>query len=618
MQLSTPMRLLSGLLAVTLVVGLATPIAIFHAEGPPGDGGDLSTAGSVPTFSSADYDLRLLTEELSEVFDPETEEQLLLPIRVGLSDFAGGEGTDAVDSAMASPHDLVIVDPLSTLFGSPLAAGVAWFVTAAVLSDLLASGTELQAQGRLRISEALSALVILLAIAGPEVGGFLSLCGLSNIGLVPFLFLCQPALAFFYQGFIGEGNFGASAPVFGRALALIYLLTFAQLALGFPAAGTPGVFLTPFFNPAAAFTSVVLWQLVGATLFFGAAVGMIGVWDYPDRTAEVESATNGPAAFLTNIAPLLKLTGLGIWFAYSIAAYGLHAPYQSLGQGTDDEDAGAFCQRICVAATDRSASGDDSSVWLIGADIPLDQGDLQLSDDLDWAQRIRGIPNGHRDLDVALGDLNEDGYLDLAIGVPGDDSGTVLNAAGVTSDEAGAVYIIYGPLRGGTLAELVSERYVGERPGQLFGGGVTIADVNADGAPDLIATARRFVTASNNTRGAVLFFLSTPAAAAPEEPVEQPEQPAALGGALPVGAGGQFLFWSSGPSSASAWFNALTIAWLFNPDTVTWTSYVPPLGRTDFLLEDGAVLWLVSPIDQALTRDGDAIAADGIAADAEA
>lgn len=67
---------------------------------------------------------------------------------------------------------------------------------------------------------------------------------------------------------------------------------------------------------------------------------------------------------------------------------------------------------------------------------------------------------------------------------------------------------------------------------------------------------------------------------------------------LTLEAGGQFLFWSLGPSNAAAVFAEVTIAWLFNPSVVDWTSFVPPLGQVDFALADGDVLWVVT--DEAL------------------
>ena len=72
--------------------------------------------------------------------------------------------------------------------------------------------------------------------------------------------------------------------------------------------------------------------------------------------------------------------------------------------------------------------------------------------------------------------------------------------------------------------------------------------------------------------------------------------------------GGQFVQWAFPAKQASEVFALLTIAWLFNEDageagsgastTGSWTSFIPQLGITDFLITNGAVLWLVSPDGQ--------------------
>ena len=40
------------------------------------------------------------------------------------------------------------------------------------------------------------------------------------------------------------------------------------------------------------------------------------------------------------------------------------------------------------------------------------------------------------------------------------------------------------------------------------------------------------------------------------------------------------------------------IAWLFDPAAVSWTSFIPVLGITNFALSQGAVLWIVSEAAQ--------------------
>ena len=72
----------------------------------------------------------------------------------------------------------------------------------------------------------------------------------------------------------------------------------------------------------------------------------------------------------------------------------------------------------------------------------------------------------------------------------------------------------------------------------------------------------------------------------------EPEEPVAIsaGETLTVPAGGGFVSWTFPATTASAVFNDLDIAWLW--DGSGWVSYVPVLGATDFAVEFGAVLWL--------------------------
>ena len=63
------------------------------------------------------------------------------------------------------------------------------------------------------------------------------------------------------------------------------------------------------------------------------------------------------------------------------------------------------------------------------------------------------------------------------------------------------------------------------------------------------------------------------------------------------------MVWKLGEeTTASVWFDSLTVAWLFDPTTPTWIAYIPALGEVDFPLVDGAVLWVVSPDSQLLGR----------------
>ena len=66
------------------------------------------------------------------------------------------------------------------------------------------------------------------------------------------------------------------------------------------------------------------------------------------------------------------------------------------------------------------------------------------------------------------------------------------------------------------------------------------------------------------------------------------------GEVLALRAGGQFVFWQFGPANAADVFGQVKIAWLFDPVAVSWISFIPALGQTNFPLITGAVLWLVA------------------------
>ena len=83
---------------------------------------------------------------------------------------------------------------------------------------------------------------------------------------------------------------------------------------------------------------------------------------------------------------------------------------------------------------------------------------------------------------------------------------------------------------------------------------------------------------------------ATDAGARPDD-----EEPARV---LSLSAGGQFVFWDLGPAQAADLFGPVKIAWLFDPDTSTWTSFIPALGVVNFPLRDGDVLWIVSEAAQ--------------------
>ncbi|MEO3973448.1 FG-GAP-like repeat-containing protein [Streptomyces sp. CAU 1734] len=113
-----------------------------------------------------------------------------------------------------------------------------------------------------------------------------------------------------------------------------------------------------------------------------------------------------------------------------------------------------------------------------------------------------GIPGvaewgDHFGADLTVGDVNGDGYADVAVGVPGEDHGG--------RKDAGAVVVLRGARGGltGTGAAVLSQSTPGV-PGtaekaDVFGGAVALVDFNRDGRADLFAGAM----GENGSEGAV-------------------------------------------------------------------------------------------------------------------
>jgi len=115
----------------------------------------------------------------------------------------------------------------------------------------------------------------------------------------------------------------------------------------------------------------------------------------------------------------------------------------------------------------------------------------------------------------AVGDFNGDGKKDLAIGVPGEDLGSRVNA--------GCVHILFGANNTGTLwpfkekAYLTRESAFGSLPvsnlpaaDDLFGWSLAAGDFNGDGTDDLAVGAPGVRVGTNTAAGAVFVFHTSP------------------------------------------------------------------------------------------------------------
>ncbi|MFG2499802.1 FG-GAP-like repeat-containing protein [Streptomyces sp. NPDC048441] len=132
-----------------------------------------------------------------------------------------------------------------------------------------------------------------------------------------------------------------------------------------------------------------------------------------------------------------------------------------------------------VAGTPK-ASGGVGSLTIVpgGLDGPVGGSKKTLT------QSSPGVPGASEAGDnwaaaTAWGDINGDGYADLAIGTPGEDD--------ATNADRGAVTILYGPaFNSGTDMQLADDfHYAGAK----FGSAVTVGDFNADGKADVFSAS---------------------------------------------------------------------------------------------------------------------------------
>jgi cysteine-rich repeat protein len=247
--------------------------------------------------------------------------------------------------------------------------------------------------------------------------------------------------------------------------------------------------------------------------------GAVYVWFGPLAPGAALEASSADVAL---IGP-----GAGTRAGWSIAAVG-----DVDGDGTRD---------LLVGSSPRAELGAvASAVWLVGGDA-LRAGGVRSLDDaatarLDAAQAGDGFGSEVH----PVGDLDGDGYADLAIGAPR----FAVDGVGAV----GAAWIVHGPVAGARVVDPARDTaLVGDEPGAAFGRSIApVGDVDGDGRDDLAvgapASARLGVSS-----GAVYVFPYDDASGAPLLHLVG-RSGSQLGATLAAAAVGSGSLWASAPT----------------------------------------------------------------------
>jgi hypothetical protein len=192
--------------------------------------------------------------------------------------------------------------------------------------------------------------------------------------------------------------------------------------------------------------------------------------------------------------------GSGVLWALDGTAHGEGQWGDALGAAlaVGDFDDDGF-DDLALGIPNRNDPDSGGAVWDSGAVLVLYGGASGLSavgSEL-WRQGVAGVDGIPETEDffgaaLAAGDFNQDGFADLAVGVPGEDVGAIL--------DSGAVNVLYGTVSGlspdfATIADQIwVQGDLGlslEETGDGFGASLAAGDFDGDGRDDLAVGAPR-------------------------------------------------------------------------------------------------------------------------------
>jgi hypothetical protein len=208
----------------------------------------------------------------------------------------------------------------------------------------------------------------------------------------------------------------------------------------------------------------------------------------------------------------LSAAGNQLWHQNSPGVLGVAGQYDTFGSSLAqaDFDGDGFTDLAVGARTEDEPSAEYAGAVSVlhGSAVGLLAQDNQF-----WSQDSPGVSDtpeysdlfGHS---LVAGDFDADGYADLAIGVPNEDTGG--------ESYSGAVHVLYGSPAGLAVRgnDLLSQDTPGIQDhaefGDGFGSALTSGDVNGDGATDLAVASGHESLGEIESAGAVHILYGSP------------------------------------------------------------------------------------------------------------